>query len=83
MGRKQTQIDVHGALAQLQDLNENDLDGGKEMNHEISDSSDSEPQPEPTPPRPKCKRRQEQCSLSKLVTMLRADYQHQMSSLRE
>ena len=30
-------MDEHAALALLQDLNENDLDGGEEMDHDISD----------------------------------------------
>lgn len=53
-------------LALLQNLNENDSDGGEEINHDdISDeySSVSEPQPEPTPPRHNCKKT-ELCALS-------------------
>ena len=40
-------MDAHAKLAVLQDLNENDSEGGEEINDDISDySSDSEPQPE-------------------------------------
>jgi hypothetical protein len=48
-------IDAHAALALLKELNENNSDGGEELNDNISDdcSSTSEPQPEPMRPKHK------------------------------
>jgi hypothetical protein len=56
-------MDAHAELALLQDLKENDSDGGEEFNHDISDdySFDSEPQPESTLPRPSHKKASTVC----------------------
>jgi hypothetical protein len=35
--RRARRMDEHAALALLQDLNENDLDSGEEMDYDISD----------------------------------------------